>query len=313
MSNTFPYQQVIVTGGRGFVGHHVVNLLKQRGVEPYIVGRFNYDLRDELNAVRMVANHAPDLIIHLAATCGGIGANQAAPADFARDNLLMGVNVIDAAHSAGVPKLVIAGTICAYPKHCPVPFSESEFWNGYPEETNAPYGLAKKMLIVMSGAYRQQYGFNSVNPLIANLYGPRDHFDLEKSHVIPALIRKCIEAVETGADSIQLWGTGKATREFLFVEDAAEAILAVAEHYNSSDPVNIGTGNEISIADLTALIAELVGFTGTLNYDSSKPDGQPRRALDTSRAKTAFGWQAKTKLVDGLRKTIDWYRSNRNI
>lgn len=258
--------------------------------------------------LRVLSESRPNVVIHLAAVVGGIGANQMRPADFFYENLMMGTQLLHESWKAGIEKFVALGTICAYPKHTPVPFKEEDIWNGYPEETNAPYGLAKKMLLVQSQAYRQQYGFNSIYLSPVNLYGPRDHVDLNTSHVIPALIRKCIEAQKSGAARIEVWGTGAATREFLFVEDAAEGILLAAERYNGPEPVNLGVGREISIRDLVALITRLTGFQGEVVWDRAKPDGQPRRALDTSRAESLFGFRARTSFEDGLRRTIDWYR-----
>lgn len=304
-------RRVVVTGGAGFLGSFVVEKLRARGASAVVVPRSsNYDLR-KLSAVqRLLAAAQPDIIIHLAAHVGGIGANRAHPAEFFYDNLMMGVPLFHEAWKAGIEKFVATGTVCAYPKHTPVPFREEDLWNGYPEETNAPYGLAKKMLLVQSQTYRQQYGFNSIYLLPVNLYGPRDNFDLETSHVIPALIRKCLEAKQRGDDHIIVWGTGSPTREFLYVEDAAEGILLGAERYNESEPVNLGSGMEISIKDLVTLIVRLTGFEGELRWDTSKPDGQPRRCLDTSRAEQAFGFQARTSFEEGLRRTIRWYEES---
>lgn len=302
-------KRVVVTGGAGFLGSFVVEKLQERGCPYIFVPRSrDYDLRD-LGAIRrMLKDAKPDIVIHLAARVGGIGANRTHPAEFFYDNLIMGVQLFHESWRFGVEKFVAIGTVCAYPKHTPVPFKEEDLWNGYPEETNAPYGLAKKMLLVQSQAYRQQYGFNSIFLLPVNLYGPRDNFDLETSHVIPALIRKCIEAKERGDDHIVVWGTGKPTREFLYVEDAAEGILLATERYNESEPVNLGSGIEISIKDLVHLIARLTGFKGKIVWDTSKPDGQPRRCLDTSKAERLFGFKAKTPFEEGLRKTIEWYK-----
>lgn len=308
-SNFWAGKSVVVTGGSGFLGQHLVERLTADGATRIFVPRkAEYDLRD-YEAVRRVINEAkPQVVIHLAAVVGGIGANQARPGDFFYENLMMGAQLMHESCKAGVEKFVALGTICAYPKNTPVPFKEDDIWNGYPEETNAPYGLAKKMLLVQSQAYRQQYGFNSIYLSPVNLYGPRDHFDLQTSHVIPALIRKCIEAKERGDDHIPVWGTGRPTREFLFVEDAAEAIALAAERYDGAESANIGIGREISIRELCELIARLCGFEGRIVFDPSKPDGQPRRSLDTSRAERLFGFKAKTTLEDGLRRTIDWYR-----
>jgi GDP-L-fucose synthase len=254
---------------------------------------------------------APTLLVHLAAVVGGIGANKERPAEFFFDNLLMGVHVLDQAWRAGVQKVVIVGTVCAYPKFAPVPFREDDLWNGYPEETNAPYGIAKKALLVQSQAYRRQYGYNSIFLLPSNLYGPGDNFDPGTSHVIPAIIRKAVEAVETGDDSIEVWGDGSATRDFLYVDDAVEGILLAAERYNGAEPVNIGSGHDISIAELVRRVADIVGFTGGIRWDPSKPNGQPRRRLDVTRAEQQFGFRARTRLEDGLRQTIDWYCASR--
>lgn len=305
-------KKTVVTGGSGFLGSFVVGKLKARGCENIFVPRSrDYDLVDGSACKRLYEDAKPDIVIHLAAKVGGIGANRENPGKFFYDNLMMGVQLMEEGRKYGLKKFVAIGTICAYPKFTPVPFKEDDLWNGYPEETNAPYGLAKKMLLVQSQAYRQQYGFNSIYLLPVNLYGPRDNFDPSISHVIPALIKKCVDAVEEGARSITVWGTGKATREFLYAEDAAEGILLASEKYDKSDPVNLGAGFEISIKDLTALIVKLTGFTGEVTWDTAKPDGQPRRQLDTSRAKEEFGFVAKTGFEEGLKKTIDWYRISR--
>ncbi len=302
----------MVTGGSGFLGGHLLERLTAAGAARIFVPRkAEYDLRDRAAVLRALADARPQVVIHLAAVVGGIGANQARPADFFYDNLTMGVQLMHESWRAGVEKFVALGTICAYPKNTPVPFKEENLWNGYPEETNAPYGLSKKMLLVQAQAYRQQYGFNAIYLSPVNLYGPRDNFDLQTSHVIPALIRKCLEARERGDDHIVVWGTGRATREFLFVEDAAEAIVLASERYDGAESVNVGFGMEISIGDLCALIARLCGFEGRIVFDPSKPDGQPRRSLDTSRAESLFGFKAKTTLEDGLRRTIAWCRSQR--
>jgi GDP-L-fucose synthase len=308
--NFWQDKTVLVTGGSGFLGSFVVDKLRLRGARELAAPRaHDYDLRD-LEAIKSLLKQTrPDLILHLAARVGGIGANRAHPAEFFYDNLIMGVQLLHEAWRSGVAKFVAIGTVCAYPKHTPVPFREDDLWNGYPEETNAPYGLAKKMLLVQSQAYRQQYGYNSIFLLPVNLYGPGDNFELESSHVIPALIRKCVEARERGETSIVAWGDGSPTREFLYVEDAAEGILLAAERYNKSDAVNLGSAAEISIKDLTELIARLTGFEGTLLWDTSKPNGQPRRKLDTSRAERAFGFRSSTPFEEGLRRTIDWYQS----
>lgn len=300
-----------MTGGAGFLGSFILEGLRARGCENIFVPRIEqYDLRERADLRRMYDDAAPDLLIHLAAVVGGIGANRENPGRYFYDNLMMGVQLIDEARIRGVEKVVALGTICAYPKFTPVPFREDDLWNGYPEETNAPYGLAKKMMLVQSQSYRQQYGLNSIFLLPVNLYGPRDNFDLQSSHVIPALIRKCVEAKASGARSITVWGTGKVSREFLYVEDCAEGILLASEHYNESDPVNLGTGREILVKDLVTLIAKLTGFDGEIEWDSSKPDGQPRRCLDTSRAAQKFGFRAQTSFEAGLKKTIDWFVEN---
>jgi GDP-L-fucose synthase len=306
-------KRIVVTGGSGFLGSHVVEQLEQRGYRHIFVPRSkDYDLVTEQGIKRMFNDMKPEIIIHLAAVVGGIGANRENPGKYFYDNLMMGTQLIEQSRLYNLEKFVAIGTICAYPKFTPVPFKEEDIWNGYPEETNAPYGLAKKMMLVQSQAYRAQYGFNSIYLLPVNLYGPRDNFDLRSSHVIPALIRKCVEAVETGAEEVVVWGTGQATREFLYVEDCAEAIVMATERYNGSDPVNIGSGFEISIKDLVVLIAELTGFKGRIVWDTSKPDGQPRRCLDVTKAEREFGFRAKTKFEDGLRKTIEFYKQERS-
>ena len=312
MRGFWPGKRVVVTGGAGFLGACVVEALVDRGCPPPFVPRSReYDLRREADIVGMLEAARPDVVIHLAAVVGGIGANRENPGRFFYDNLMMGAQLIEQARLHGVAKLVAVGTVCSYPKFAPVPFREEDLWNGYPEETNAPYGLAKKMLLVQSQAYRQQYGFNSIFLLPVNLYGPGDNFDPKTSHVIPALIKKCVDASEAGLDEIVVWGTGSATREFLYVEDAAEAIVRAAERYNGAEPVNLGAGLEISIRDLVELIAKLTRFEGRIVWDTSKPDGQPRRMLDTSRAATSFGFVAKTSFEEGLRRTIDSYRQAR--
>jgi GDP-L-fucose synthase len=305
-------RRVVVTGGHGFLGSFVVDKLRAAGAKEVVVPRSDkHDLRIQSEALRLYTDARPDIVIHLAAVVGGIGANRQNPGRFFYDNAIMGLNVIEAARIAGIEKFVCAGTICSYPKFTSVPFCEEDFWNGYPEETNAPYGLAKKMLLVQLQAYREQYGFNGIYLTPVNLYGPRDNFDLESSHVIPALIRKCIEAKQTGAAEIVAWGTGNATREFLYVEDAAEAIVRASEKYSKPDLVNLGSGEEISVRDLLEMIRAMVGATGVVRWDHSKPDGQPRRSLDTSRAAREFGWRAKTSLRDGLKETIEWFSASR--
>jgi len=299
---------VVLSGGNGFLGSFVVEKLRLAGCREILAPRSReYDLREKSEALRLYKDARPDIFIHLAAVVGGIGANRANPGRFFYDNAVMGINVIEAGRIAGVEKLVCAGTICSYPKFTPVPFREENFWNGYPEETNAPYGLAKKMLLVQLQAYREQYGFKGIYLTPVNLYGPRDNFDLEISHVIPALIRKCFEAKQARASEITAWGTGSATREFLYVEDAAEAIVLATEKYAKPEPVNLGSGEEISIRDLLEQICSLAGYEGSVRWDATKPDGQPRRCLDTSRALAEFGWRASTALRDGLRKTIAWF------
>lgn len=300
-----------MTGGAGFLGSHLVDRLKARGCVSIVAPRSaDYDLTTREATRTMYREHEPDVVFHLAAQVGGIGANQRNPGAYFHDNLLMGVHVLDEARRAGTKKVVVAGTICAYPKFAAVPFREDDLWNGYPEGTNAPYGIAKKALLVMSAAYREQYGLNSIVLFPVNLYGPRDNFDLETSHVIPAMIRKCLEAVESKRDEIVLWGDGTPTREFLYAEDCAEGLILGAERYDSSDPVNLGAGFEISIADLATLIAKLCGFEGEIVWDTTRPNGQPRRMLDTSRAKERFGFTAKTSFEEGLTKTIAWYREH---
>lgn len=312
-SNYWKNRRVCVTGGAGFLGSFVVEKLYQRGAKEVFVPHIEEYNLVQLEAIqRLLRDAKPQVILHLAALAGGIGANRARPAEFFYVNLMMGVQLMHEAWKAGVEKFVAVGTICAYPKYTPIPFKEEHLWDGYPEETNAPYGLAKKMLLVQAQAYRAQYGFNAIYPLPVNLYGPRDNFDLETSHVIPALIRKCIEAQENGIDHIVLWGDGSPTREFLYVEDAAEGLLLATERYDGPEPFNLGSGQEISIRDLAHLIARLTGFEGKIIWDTSKPNGQPRRALDTHRAEEFFGFRAKVPLEEGLRRTIEWYRANRD-
>jgi GDP-L-fucose synthase len=304
--------RVLVTGSGGFLGSFVVERLKARGAADVFTPRSrDYDLRHETDVVRLLNDTRPDLILHLAAVVGGIGANRDNPGRFLYENLIMGTLLMEHARRVGVRKFVTVGTICSYPKFTPVPFHEDDLWNGYPEETNAPYGLAKKMLLVQGQAYRQQYGFNAIHLLPVNLYGPRDNFDPASSHVIPALIKKCVDAIESRASTITVWGTGKATREFLYAADAADGILLAAERYDGAEPVNLGAGFEISIKELAGLIARITGFRGSIVWDATKPDGQPRRSLDTSRAADAFGFRASTGFEEGLTRTIDWYREVR--
>jgi GDP-L-fucose synthase len=306
------HKRVVVTGGAGFLGSYLVKNLERRGATHIFVPHIEeYDLRHLNDIQRMLDDARPNIVIHLAAVVGGIGANRARPAEFFYDNLMMGVQLLHESWRAGVEKFVALGTICCYPKITPIPFREEHLWNGYPEETNAPYGLAKKMLLVQSQAYRQQYGFNSIFLMPVNLYGPGDNFDPASSHVIPALIRRCIEAREAGSDHMVVWGDGSPTREFLYVDDAAEGICLATERYNSSEPVNLGSGSEISIKELAETIARLVGFDGRIVWDTTKPNGQPRRRLDTSRARERFGFEAHTTFNEGLRYTIQWYLTQR--
>jgi len=309
MGDFWTNKRVILTGGAGFLGQHILKKLQERGCRNIFVPRSrNYNLTQEKDVIALYRDQPCDLLIHLAAVVGGIEANRKNPGKFYYDNLVMGAMLLEHARQNKVQKCVAIGTICAYPKFTPVPFKEEDLWTGYPEETNAPYGLAKKMLLVQSQSYREQYGFNSIVLFPVNLYGPFDNFDLETSHVIPALIRKLFQAKRLGQKEVVLWGTGQATREFLFVEDAAEGILLSAEKYNKSDPVNLGAGFEIRIRDLAQLIAKLSGFSGEVVWDTSKPDGQPRRCLDTSKAYQEFGFKAKTEFEEGLRQTIGWYK-----
>jgi len=299
-----------VTGGAGFLGRRVVAQLHDRGCKNVFIARSSdYDLVRERDVERLYEDAEPNVVIHLAAVVGGIWANRQNPGRFFYENLMMGVQLIEGARVRGVEKFVQVGTVCSYPKFAPVPFKEGDLWNGYPEETNAPYGLAKKALLVQAQAYRNQYGLNAIFLIPVNLYGPNDNFDPESSHVIPAVIKKCIDAVETGKRVIEVWGTGNATREFLYVDDAAEGIVLATQRYDGREPINLGSGNEISIRDLASMIAKEVGFVGEIVWDTTKPDGQPRRALDVSRAHDLLGFRARTGLVAGLRQTIEWYRA----
>lgn len=302
-------RRVLLTGGGGFLGRHLRARIESEHPAALFAPRAaELDLRNEAAVETFLAEKRPDLVIHAAAVVGGIGANRAHPGRFFYENALMGIQLIEHARRAGIPKFVCLGTVCAYPKYAKVPFRESEIWDGYPEETNAPYGLAKKMLLVQLQAYRQEYGFNGIYLLPANLYGPEDHFDLQTSHVIPAMIRKFVDAVESGAESVSMWGDGSPTRDFLYVGDAAEGIVQASERYDGEEPVNIGTGRETSIAELAETVAELTGFRGRIVWDETQPGGQPRRQLDVSRARDAFGFEARTSLLEGLRKTVSWYR-----
>ena len=312
MSIDLAARRVMVTGGGGFLGQRVVDRLRQAGCRQIFVPRSaDYDLVQRDGVLGALRDGRPDVIVHLAAVVGGIGANRANPGKFFYDNLMMGVQLMEEARLAGVDKFVAVGTICAYPKFTPIPFREADLWNGYPEETNAPYGLAKKMLLVQAQAYREQYGFDAIYLLPVNLYGPNDNFDPSSSHVIPALIRKCLEARDADAPSISVWGDGSPSREFLYVDDAAEGIVLAAERYEGSEPVNLGAGAEITIRELVTLIAELTGFRGRIEFDPSMPNGQPRRCLDTSRAEREFGFRAGTDFREGLRRTIAWYEESR--
>jgi GDP-L-fucose synthase len=310
--NFWPDQRVVVTGGAGFLGTHVVAALQQRGCKDVTAPRSKeYDLRDRAAIRRLLETAKPTIVLHLAAVVGGIGANREHPGKFFYENAIMGIELIEQARQFKLSKIVVVGTICAYPKFTPVPFKEDDIWNGYPEETNAPYGVAKKALLVQCQSYREEYGLNGVYLLPVNLYGPRDNFDPSSSHVIPALIKKCVDARDSGAKFIECWGTGSATREFLYVDDATEGILLAAERYNKSDPVNLGAGQEISIKTLVETVARLTKFQGEIRWDATKPDGQPRRCLDTTRAEREFGFRAATPFEEGLRKTIAWYEQHR--
>jgi len=306
-------KSVMVTGGSGFLGSHLVDELKQRAddIDVFVPRSDEYNLRERAAIKRAFSACDADIVLHLAATVGGIGANRKNPGRYFYENAIMGIELMEQARKYGVNKFTILGTICSYPKQTPVPFNEDDLYEGYPEETNAPYGIAKKALLTQSRAYRRQYDFNSIYLMPVNLYGPGDNFDLETSHVIPAIIRKCVEARERGDDLITAWGTGEPTREFLYVDDAADGILSATERYNESEPVNLGSGIEISIRDLVNTIAELTGFDGEIEWDTSKPDGQPRRRLDTSRAQERFRWEATTGFEEGLRRTVEWFETHR--
>ncbi|OLE52207.1 MAG: GDP-fucose synthetase [Acidobacteria bacterium 13_1_20CM_3_53_8] len=308
MNSFWENRRICVTGGAGFLGSYVVLRLKELGCRNIFIPRSaQFDLRDKAAVKRLYDYARPDIVIHLAAVVGGIGANSENPGRFFYDNLIIGVEMMEEARKQGIEKFIAVGTVCVYPKHATVPFCEDELWNGFPEETNAPYGLAKKMLLVQSEAYRKQYGLNSLYLIPVNLYGPRDNFDVKTSHVIPALIRKCVEAVNTGQSSVIVWGTGNATREFLHADDCARGILLATEHYNSSEPINLGSGIEVSIRDIACDIARLTGFGGKFIWDATKPDGQPRRCLDITRAKERFGFVAEIPFEEGLRQTVNWY------
>jgi GDP-L-fucose synthase len=312
MSDFFKDRRIVVTGGAGFLGGYIIEGLQKRGCKNILVPKIeDYNLINLPDVIRMYDDMKPDIVIHLAAVVGGIGANRQHPGKFFYENLMMGVQLIEQARLRNLGKLVAIGTVCAYPKFTPVPFKEDDLWNGYPEETNAPYGLAKKMLLVQCQSYRTEYGFNSIFLVPVNLYGPGDNFNPDSSHVIPALIKKCVEAIDAGDDHIVCWGTGKVSREFIYVGDAAEGILLATERYNGPQPVNIGAGFEITIKDLVEKIVKLTGFKGQIRWDSSKPDGQPRRWLDVSRAKQLFGFEAQMTFDKGLKRTIDWFRQNR--
>jgi GDP-L-fucose synthase len=313
MGGFFEDRRVVVTGGAGFLGSYVIKGLQKRGCKNIGVPKIeDYDLVNLKDITEMYDDMKPDIVIHLAAVVGGIGANREHPGEFFYKNLMMGVQLIEQGRIRNIEKFVAIGTVCAYPKFTPVPFKEEDIWNGYPEETNAPYGLAKKMLLVQSQAYRAEFGFNSIFLLPVNLYGPGDNFDPASSHVIPALIKKCVDAIDSGADHIDCWGTGNVSREFIYAADAAEGILLATEHFNGAEPVNIGAGFEITIKSLAEKIVQLTGFKGGIRWDSSKPDGQPRRRLDVSKAKEYFGFEAKTSFDEGLKATVDWYMANKD-
>lgn len=309
--SSLDHVRITVTGGAGFLGSHVVPRLQARGAVVTVPRRRDYDLVSGDAVRRLLDDAKPEIVIHLAGLIGGIGANREQPGRFLHDNVLMGVQLLEEARLAGVAKVVVVGTVCAYPKHTPVPFREDDLWNGYPEETNAPYGIAKKLLLVQGQAYRQQYGFSSIHLLPVNLFGPGDNSDPNGSHVIPALIRKCLDAVETGADTVELWGTGNASREFLYVEDCADGIVLATERYDAAEPVNLGSGREMTIRALADAVAAATGFRGRFAWDASKPDGQPRRRLDVSRAERGFGFRATTPFEEGLERTVAWYRAQR--
>jgi GDP-L-fucose synthase len=313
MTEEFPYKRLVVTGGAGFLGQYLVQRLRDMaGVEVFVPRSRDYDLTKAEAIVRLLDDARPEMVIHLAAVVGGIGANQKNPGRFFYENLMMGTQLIEQSRLKGVRKFVALGTVCSYPKFTPVPFKEDDIWNGYPEETNAPYGLAKKMMLVQAQSYREQYGYNTIFLLPANLYGPNDNFDLETSHVIPALIRKCVEAERAGAEYIEAWGSGNVSREFLYVEDCADGIIRAARDYDESEPVNLGNGREVLIRELVETIARLSGFRGEIRWQPSRPDGQPRRQLDVTRAYEKFGFRATTSLEDGLKRTIEWYKSTMN-
>jgi GDP-L-fucose synthase len=313
VSRNITGKRVLVTGGAGFLGSFLCPMLEERGGDVHVPRSRDFDLTEQSDVRRLMIETRPDVVIHLAAEVGGIGANRENPGRFFYANSAMGLNLIEESRRSGVEKFVQVGTVCAYPKFASVPFKEDDLWSGYPEETNAPYGIAKKSLLVMLQAYRQQYGLNGIYLLPVNLYGPGDNFDLQSSHVIPALIRKFVHARDSGADTVDVWGTGTASREFLYIDDAARGIVLATELYESSDPVNIGTGREVIIRDLVEMIAAIVGFEGTIRWDASKPDGQPRRMLDTTRASESFGFTAQVELEDGLRRTIDWWKTNSEV